>query len=113
MDKFLSVDAAVCDLKGKAMSLAGRVYIEASTVSLEAYGTPASSTIKALSNGRHSGLGPQFNIWIANSGGHEKSVEFALEGSVRRFDQCLKYFARRRRRLQFRAYESTRRQNSG
>ena len=95
------------------MSLADRVYIEASTVSLEAYGTPASSTIKALSNGRHSGLGPQFNIWIANSGGHEKSVEFALEGSVRRFDQCLKYFARRRRRLQFRAYESTRRQNSG
>lgn len=89
MDKFFSVDAAEFDLNGKALSLAGHASLEASLVSLEARGTLADSSLKALSNGWPSGLGPQFDSWMANGGDHEKSVELALQGSVHRFDQSM------------------------
>ena len=89
MDKFFSIDAAEFDLNGKALNLAGHARLEASTVSLEAHGTLANSSLKALSVGWPSGLGPQFDTWIANGGGREKNVELALEGSVHRFDQSL------------------------
>ncbi len=91
MDKFFSVKAAEFDINGLALSLAGHARLEANLVSLEARGTLADSSLKALSDGWPSGLGPQLDIWIANGGGHAESVELALQGSVHRFDRSLQF----------------------
>jgi len=48
MDRLFSIDAAVFDLQGKALNLADQAYIEASALWLEAHGTLAASSLKAL-----------------------------------------------------------------
>ena len=71
MDEFFFIDAVVLNLKGKALGLIDRPYIEASTIWLEDLGTPADTLLNVLINGSHSGPDPQFNKWIANGGGYE------------------------------------------
>lgn len=74
MDEFFFIDAVVLNLKGKALGLIDRLYIEASTIWLEDLGTPADPLLNVLINGSHSGPDPQFNKWIANVGDHEKCL---------------------------------------
>ncbi len=89
MDKYFAVDAAEFDLSGKALSLAGHARLEASLVSLEAHGSLAESSLQALSDGWPSGLGREFESWMASGGAQGNSISLALEGSVHRFDQSL------------------------
>ena len=89
MDKFFSIDTAAFDLDGKALSLAGHAQLESSLISLEAHGTLAQSSLKALADGWPSGLGQQFDTWIENGGTQGTDVALAFEGSVHRFDQSL------------------------
>lgn len=74
MDEFFFIDAVVLNLKGKALGLIDRPYIEASTIWLEDLGNPADPLLNVLINGSHSGPDLQFNKWIANGGNHEKCL---------------------------------------
>ena len=89
MDKFFAVDAAVFDLTSAALSLAGRARMEATLVSLEAHGTLATSALHALGNDWPSGLGEEFEMWLASGAGKGDGFALALQGSIHRFDRTL------------------------
>lgn len=91
MDKFFSIDTAVFSLSGDALSLTGSAHIDAKLVSLEANGTLAEASLQALRNGWQSGLGQDFDAWLASREHQGSSFALALRGSVHRFDQTLEF----------------------
>lgn len=89
MDKFFSIDTAVFSVSGDALDLTGRAHIDANLVSLEAEGTVAASSLRALRDGWPSGLGQDFDAWLAGNADQGSSFAVTLRGSVNRFDQTL------------------------
>ena len=89
MDKFFSIDTVVFSLSSDALSLTGRAQVDASLVSLEANGTLTESSLQALRNGWPSGLGQDFDAWLASNAHQGNSFAISLQGSVHRFDQTL------------------------
>jgi len=89
MDKFFSIDAAEFDLTGSTIKLAGHARLEPKLVSLKVRGSLAESSLRSLSSGWPTGLGPEFESWLAARQSDGEEVAVALEGDVHRFDQRL------------------------
>ena len=90
MDKFFSIDAAQLDLTGDAIKLAGQARLEPKLVSLKVRSSLTDSSLRALSGGWPTGLGPKFETWLAARHDDSEEVAIAFEGDIHRFDQSLR-----------------------